>query len=92
MEGALLGAKAFGIATGIVFGCAGLGMWIVGKAVGAQDPEDFAVKMRQQLVTTMPKLVGSVNRPGRTVDGFGFDGEGVEEWVEGLEREDERAT
>ncbi|TYJ51483.1 hypothetical protein B9479_007946 [Cryptococcus floricola] len=90
VEGALLGAKAFGIATGIVFGCAGLGMWIVGKAVGAEDPEDFAVKMRQQLVTSMPKLVGSVNRPGRSVDGF--DGEAIEEWVEGLEREDERAT
>ncbi|TYJ51481.1 hypothetical protein B9479_007944 [Cryptococcus floricola] len=89
-EGALLGAKAFGIATGIVFGCAGLGMWIVGKAVGAEDPEDFAVKMRQQLVTSMPALVTSVNRPGRSVDGF--DGEGIEEWVEGLEREDERAT
>ncbi|ODN82477.1 hypothetical protein L198_07699 [Cryptococcus wingfieldii CBS 7118] len=90
MEGALLGAKAFGIATGIVFGCAGLGMWIVGKAVGAEDPEDFAVKMRQQLVTSMPALVTSVNKPGRSVDGF--DGQAIEEWVEGLEREDERPT
>ncbi|TYJ51485.1 hypothetical protein B9479_007948 [Cryptococcus floricola] len=89
-EGALLGAKAFGIATGIVFGCAGLGMWIVGKAVGAQGPEDFAVRMRHQLVTSMPALVGSVNKPGRSVDGF--DGEAIEEWVGGLEREDERAT
>ncbi|ODO10329.1 hypothetical protein I350_02558 [Cryptococcus amylolentus CBS 6273] len=90
MEGALLGAKAFGIATGIVFGCAGLGMWIVGKAVGAEDPEDFAVKMRQQLMTSMPALVTSVNKPGRSVDGL--DGQAIEEWVEGLEREDERPT
>ncbi|WVQ72958.1 hypothetical protein IAR50_002520 [Cryptococcus sp. DSM 104548] len=90
MEGALLGAKAFGIATAIVFGCAGLGMWIVGKAVGAEDPEDFAVKMRQQLIASMPALVTSVNKPGRSVDGF--DGQAIEEWVEGLEKEDERPT
>lgn len=52
MEGALLGAKALMLATTLVVGFTGLGMWAVGKAVGDSQnkPADFAVKMRQQLV------------------------------------------
>ncbi|OXG71406.1 hypothetical protein C348_06724 [Cryptococcus neoformans Gb118] len=86
MEGALLGAKALMLATTLVVGFTGLGMWAVGKAVGAEDPADFAVKMRQQLVLSMPQLVTSVNRPGRSTDGF--DGEAIDKWVNELEREE----
>lgn len=111
MEGALLGAKALMFATTLVVGFTGLGMWAVGKAMGAEDvrfsfllllpvtpidvlylclsknqPADFAVKMRQQLVLSMPQLVTSVNRPGRSTDGF--DSEAIEKWVNELEREE----
>ncbi|KIR59430.1 hypothetical protein I314_04955 [Cryptococcus bacillisporus CA1873] len=86
MEGALLGAKALVIATTLVMGFTGLGMWAVGKAVGAEDPADFAIKMRQQLILSMPSLVTSVNKPGRSTDGF--DGEAIDKWVNELEREE----
>lgn len=42
--------------------------------------------MRQQLVLSMPQLVTSVNRPGRSTDGF--DSEAIEKWVNELEREE----
>lgn len=41
MEGALLGAKALMLATTLVVGFTGLGMWAVGKAVGAEDVRSF---------------------------------------------------
>lgn len=76
------------LATTSVVGFTGLGMWAVGKAVGDSQnkPADFAVKMRQQLVLSMPQLVTSVNRPGRSTDGF--DGEAIDKWVNELEREE----
>ncbi|KIR56841.1 hypothetical protein I315_01030 [Cryptococcus gattii Ru294] len=86
MEGALLGAKALVVATTLVMGFTGFGMWVAGKAVGAENPADFAVKMRQQLILSMPALVTSVNKPGRSTDGF--DGEAIDKWVNELEREE----
>lgn len=41
MEGALLGAKALVIATTLVMGFTGLGMWVAGKAVGAENVRFF---------------------------------------------------
>lgn len=41
MEGALVGAKALVVATTLVMGFTGLGMWAVGKAVGAEDVRFF---------------------------------------------------
>ncbi|WVQ84896.1 hypothetical protein IAT38_007059 [Cryptococcus sp. DSM 104549] len=87
--GAMTAAKAFGVATVLVWGVAGLGLWGVAKAVGAEDMDDLSLKMREQLATAMPVLASSVNQPGRSVDGF--DGEAIDEWVAGLEREDELA-
>ncbi|KAK8853039.1 hypothetical protein IAR55_003740 [Kwoniella newhampshirensis] len=83
---ALLGFKALGIATALVFGSAGLGALIVAKMMGVGDMSEFTSRMRENLQSSMPSLISSVNKPGRSSDGF--DGQAIEQWVAKIEADD----
>ncbi|WWD19446.1 hypothetical protein CI109_103906 [Kwoniella shandongensis] len=83
---ALLGFKALGIATAMVFGSAGLGALIVAKVMGVEDMSEFTSRMRENLQSSMPSLISSVHKPGRSTDGF--DGQAIEQWVAKIEADD----
>ncbi|WVO12429.1 hypothetical protein L204_100028 [Cryptococcus depauperatus] len=85
-DGNLSGIKAFMYATALVLGCTGLGVWGVGKAIGATDASEFAVKMRQHLALAMPGLIETINKPDRSDDS---DSNTLELWIQQLKSEDE---
>ncbi|EIW71874.1 hypothetical protein TREMEDRAFT_60797 [Tremella mesenterica DSM 1558] len=59
--GALEGFKALGIATGLVFGTAALGIWGTSYILGVNDMSSFSRRMRETLETNMPSLVDRVH-------------------------------
>ncbi|RXK39465.1 hypothetical protein M231_03298 [Tremella mesenterica] len=59
--GALEGFKALGIATGVVFGTAALGIWVTSYILGVNDMSSFSRRMRETLETNMPFLVDRVH-------------------------------
>ncbi|ORY28151.1 hypothetical protein BCR39DRAFT_588842 [Naematelia encephala] len=73
---ALMGIQALGIATALVFGSTGLGVFIVAKLLGVDDMTEFRIRMRETLQSSMPGLVSSIHedhsvdrhlRPGNKV-------------------------
>ncbi|KDR80684.1 hypothetical protein GALMADRAFT_241065 [Galerina marginata CBS 339.88] len=63
---ALLAAKAFAIATGLV-AVGGLGMiWMVKTTLGVQDAREFGQRMRAALWSSAPTLTSRILRPPQT--------------------------
>ncbi|KAL1405050.1 hypothetical protein Q8F55_008673 [Vanrija albida] len=89
------GLQALAVATGLVFGTAGLGAWGAAKYLGVGSMDEFSAKMRSNVETTYPDFVSSVRRVDpeadksvagpSVIDQHGeLDEERLREWVVSL--------
>ncbi|KAK4683827.1 hypothetical protein P7C73_g6391, partial [Tremellales sp. Uapishka_1] len=99
---ALTGFKALGIATALVLGSAGLGIFGIWRVMGMRE---FTDRMKGVLETSMPGLIDGVNKPDVEdpnqsalaisepfveADGDSINEQAVDRWVERLESADKK--